>query len=583
MPHPYRHPKTGVWWYRERVPADLRSAAKGQSVTVVIAGRIAKHKIGTELRVSLATKEPNEAKVRHAEVAPQFDAIWKGLREAPAPISFKNMRALAGEVYKAQLVRHEDNPGAPEIWDFMEFVASEVPRRIEEDPEGVLPLLKDLARMAGLDFDADNPSMAPELAGLLAQRGLAVPPGSNRGDLLREVLSAQAAAAARLARNARGDYSDDPVERQFPAFVAPVADVPKEQPAGLSLLDLLDHKEKTRTLRPKTVVDYRRLLKAFAAFVGHQDALRLTKADIRRWRDKLIADGSPKKTINDRYLASLKSVLNHGVKEFDLPSNVADGIRDERDDAAPEGAKDYTLDQAKAILAATFKGTEKGVEEPYQRALFWVPWLCAYTGARVTEITQLRAERLLWRDDVPHLLVTPEDGSTKSGKAWLLGIHKHLIDLGLLDMIKAVGSGPLFYAPYPDGTDLTRLPRHRSSDSAKRVTDWIKEMLGTDAPLGRPNHAWRHTFTTLSRVGDMDKEARDFMMGSRSTTDAREGYGQWPPVVLDREINKLPRIDVEETDWRPTTARVSAKPVRQPIRAKDRPAVRRRRKTEARG
>ncbi|WP_072345653.1 hypothetical protein [Devosia enhydra] len=57
MPHPHRHPKTGVWWYRERVSADIKRPAKGQTVTVVIAGRIAQHKIGAELKVSLGTKE----------------------------------------------------------------------------------------------------------------------------------------------------------------------------------------------------------------------------------------------------------------------------------------------------------------------------------------------------------------------------------------------------------------------------------------------------------------------------------------------------------------------------------------------
>ena len=55
----------------------------------------------------------------------------------------------------------------------------------------------------------------------------------------------------------------------------------------------------------------------------------------------------------------------------------------------------------------------------------------------------------------------------------------------------------------------------------------------------------------------MDKEARDFMMGSRSKTDAREGYGEWPPNVLSREINKLPRFDVHDTGWRPSNAIVA--------------------------
>ena len=70
----------------------------------------------------------------------------------------------------------------------------------------------------------------------------------------------------------------------------------------------------------------------------------------------------------------------------------------------------------------------------------------------------------------------------------------------------------------------------------------------------------------------MDKEARDYMMGSRSQTDAREGYGDWSPEVLDAEINKLPRFDVETSGWRPTLEPVrpqalkSALPPRPPIR-----------------
>ncbi len=282
MPRPYRHPKTDVWWYRERVPADLRSTAKGQTVTLMIAGRAAQHKIGAELRVSLGTKDAQEAKERHAEVAPQFDAIWKGLRSAPAPLSFKNMRAIAGEVYKAQVTRHEDNPGPPELWDFAEFLGLGVPRLIEEDPKKAALLIEDLAKMFGIPFDPSKAQMSPDLAGSLTERGIPVPSGENRRELLAQALQAQGIAAVRLARNARGDYSEDPLARQFPEFVAPTVESSKEDKSGLSLLSLLDHKDKTRSLKPKTVADYRRLLKEFAAVVGHDDATRLTKGDIRR-------------------------------------------------------------------------------------------------------------------------------------------------------------------------------------------------------------------------------------------------------------------------------------------------------------
>jgi hypothetical protein len=41
------------------------------------------------------------------------------------------------------------------------------------------------------------------------------------------------------------------------------------------------------------------------------------------------------------------------------------------------------------------------------------------------------------------------------------------------------------------------------------------------------------------------------MMGSRSKSDAREGYGKWAPEVIDREINKLPRFNILDPGTRP--------------------------------
>jgi hypothetical protein len=54
----------------------------------------------------------------------------------------------------------------------------------------------------------------------------------------------------------------------------------------------------------------------------------------------------------------------------------------------------------------------------------------------------------------------------------------------------------------------------------------------------------------------MDKQTRDYMLGS-GAADAREGYGDWPPTALAREINKLPRFDIKESAWRPSNQAVA--------------------------
>ncbi len=48
----------------------------------------------------------------------------------------------------------------------------------------------------------------------------------------------------------------------------------------------------------------------------------------------------------------------------------------------------------------------------------------------------------------------------------------------------------------------------------------------------------------------MDKQAAT-MLGN-GAQDAREGYGEWPPSALAREINKLPRFEGVETNYRPS-------------------------------
>lgn len=358
--------------------------------------------------------------------------------------------------------------------------------------------------------------------------------------------------AARRGLEARqgGDYSPVPELQAAPTFIAPAS----ARASALSLIDLLDHKARTRNIRPKTVSDNKAYLKKFIEFVGFDDARRVEKRHVREWRDTLAAQTGPAlspKTIGDRYISAVKSALSHGVAEFDLQFNAAAGITDSRE-AERKERKEWTDEEATEILKSTFRGSSKALSLPHKRALFWVPWIMAYTGLRAGEITQLQGRNLVTKDGIPHLIITPFDGSTKGGNAWATAVHQHLVDLGLLDFIREIGDGPLFYEPYNNGAELTQEEqRSRVLESYKRVGDWVMDEVGLKAPLGRPNHAWRHRFTTVSRACGMDKETRDFMLGSRSKTDAREGYGDWPPAVLNREINKQPRLDVEDTGWRP--------------------------------
>jgi integrase len=557
MPSPYKHKATGIYWFKQRVPARLTAVARGRSVMVTVDEVPSMVKLGEYLKVSLRTKDPSEAKRRGNDAQSQFDLIWQSLTDAPARLTHRQIVALAGEVYH-MFKAAEDDPGDAERWS----KAVEINSRV----------MAGQTLFIGRDFGLEK-RFGPFVDLALAKHTLRVDE-DTRQKLLEQTAIAMQDATTLLIRRAGGDYGPDAVEQRFPAveIARPLKTIRAAQvPIGddpSTLTGLLAHKQRTQTKKSDTFDKYRGCLKDFVAFVGHEEVSRITKDDARRWRDALIKRGLAKKTINDQYLTSLKVALNHGVKEFDLPLNVAANIRDERDAPAPSGSKGYSAEQATAILQATFRGSTKDLALPYQRAIFWVPWICAYTGLRVTEVTQFQGRHLRVENGIPYLLITPEDGSTKGKNAWTTGVHSHLIDLGLLDMFRAVGDGPAFYTPYPDGTDLKSLSDHRAKSAGDKIAEWVRDEVGIAAPGNRPSHAWRHAFTTLSRTHRMDKEARDYMMGSRSQTDAREGYGDWSPEVVDAEINKLPRFEVSATDWRPSIEAVAPQPLKnaQPAR-----------------
>ncbi|TPJ72463.1 DUF6538 domain-containing protein [Mesorhizobium sp. B2-6-2] len=539
MPGPQQHPKTGVYYLRQRAPSDLKNLPLDGRVAIPIGGTIKTVKAGATVKVSLGTKDREEAKRRHREADAALHEFWQRFRQGPQPLNNKQIQALAGVLYARLVDMMDSEPGEEGIW-------KQVLRLNKSKEEG-----GELERWFG-----------PTVDELFVEQGVNTDLLSRTRVVHAAFKAIQLAAETNL-RKAGGDYSPDEARKRFPDWEAERGEAkPAPRAAGdLDLFALLDHKFATQSLKEKTKSDYARDLDKFVKSSGHRNAQDVTSADVRKWRDELIAEGLAPSKINGKALAALSAVLTHAVREFSLPANVASDIRDRRDGPAP-GKRGYDMEEAKAILSATFNGSSKDISAPHKRALFWVPWICAYTGLRVTEITQLRGVDVKVDGDTPYFFITPEAGSTKSGRAWMTAVHPHLVELGLLEMFKEVGDGPAFYVPYPDETDLTKLTgKPRSQEAGVRVGNWITEELGIPAPGGKPNHAWRHLFTTLSRQHDMDKQHRDYMLGS-GREDAREGYGDFPPSALAREIGKLPRFDVKETDWRPSNVRVPAQPTR---------------------
>ena len=138
--------------------------------------------------------------------------------------------------------------------------------------------------------------------------------------------------------------------------------------------------------------------------------------------------------------------------------------------------------------------------------------------------------------------ITPEAGSVKNYRARDVPLHPHLIEQGFLQAIEGK-KGPLFFDPgrYRGGSE--------GNPQAKKVGEhlatWVRG-IGVNHPEVQPNHGWRHRFKTEARKANMSPEVRDAIQGHVPRTEG-EAYGDFSAEVMLREINKLPRYELQDT------------------------------------
>jgi len=506
MSRPHKHPKTGVYYFRKAVPDDLRA---------IIGKR--------EEKVSLGTKDPGDAKVAHAKVSAEVANRWKALRSKPEPLSHRQIVALAGEAYHELVHAVGDNPGAPEVWTHV--------LRLQFEAQA---------------FEQQEVWMGPQVDALLQRKGISADPDSRRR-LIEEVDKALIQAAALLKRNAEGYYQPDPDADRFPEWVPPKpqqAPVEAQPKAGeWTLTGLVEdwwREASAAGKKPATYESYRNTMGRFVAFLGHDDAGRVTDKDVLAFKDHRLAEINPRtgkpisaKTVKDSDLSGLKSIFGWAVTNRRVAINPVTGITIKLGKQVKLRSKGFTEPEALALLAAAW-GYQPGREHPkLAAAKKWTPWLCAYTGARIGEMVQLRKEDLRQEDGHWVLTITPEAGTVKTNEARDVVLHGHLVDLGFPAFVASCKPGHLFMTPAPDGS--LRGPWRTAKN---RVTEFVRTVV-TDLGV-KPNHGWRHRFKTVGRESGVDSRHLDAIQGHAPRT-AGDDYGDVTIKVQALAMAKVPR------------------------------------------
>ena len=317
---------------------------------------------------------------------------------------------------------------------------------------------------------------------------------------------------------------------------ARLADENRRTASRLPLMPLFDRYAATGSASPVTVKKWRPRVAALIEHLGHDDAARVTRADINAWVAALVAKGLSKKTISGQHLAAVRLALSIAHDDGLIPENPAKGITVRAPKTARLRSRDLSDSEARTILEAALAPQPEDLAPSHALARRWVPWIMAYTGARVGEVCQLRRMDLREEDGVPVMVITPDAGSVKTYEARSVPLHPHLIEQGVMRLAKPGDKAPLFYEA-GSGSAVNTGPRLR----AARLGEWVRA-LGVEVP--QPNHSWRHRFKTVARGAGIESYIADVLQGHAPTNEGGR-YGETPLAVLRDAICKLPRYEVD--------------------------------------
>lgn len=529
MARPWQDPRTHVWYLRQRTPLDLLSKLKGRSVTLPIGDAFAAVKIGPVVQASLRTADRHRAKELHAAADAALRRFWEAHRKGPVHLTHKQAVALAGTAYRALMDEWQDDPVDPVHWQ----------RAVEENREAL-----DGSGAAQPDTSGRLERLEEahgfHLDHLLDQEGLVID-AASRGKVLLALAVAIESAALQLKRNAEGDYRPDPAADSFPAWVPPKAagTKPSERLTVARLVEAWTAFQAGK-LAPNTIKRYAASLRSLAAFTGEREAGKLTGDDVHDWavhrRDK---DGIAARVINKNDLVAASSAFKWAMgREAGrlVHGNPVTGVSLTEDAAVQVRAKTFRPGEATAILKAALAEPDDPKNPTSAFARRWCPWLAAYSGARITELTGLTGADVRMEDGHPVMAFT----KTKTGIPRTVPLHPHLIELGFLAFVKERGPGPLFLDPKRHGKGAVTDPAEMRS---RKIAQWVRDTVNLDAAV-QPDHGWRHTWKTKALEVGIPERISDAITGHRVRSVAR-AYETPTVGMMAEALKRFPRYEIE--------------------------------------
>jgi integrase len=561
MAQPFKHPETGTYYIRRKVPHELRDAL-GREYKRSLGTKdwtLAKSRFTTELARSEEAFSMARAQVQGLTLLTQADAeqlASRWLRDEQAKLE----RSRAFTEWLAVGQTHTDERGE----DHPVYIT--VTEYVDGDeavwPEHVLPRVEAALKLHNVPMPK---------AGSEAHRWLMVAFQHELQRLSEWALARYRGDAA--AMNIR-PLPDEPIEVERKAAAA------KKTFRRLRVLFASYSRDKVLNDRDvrgvkRTIKHYEAMVERFIELHGDLDITEITRDVVNAHRaalaqmpakgegirkvsalkliEKAKAEGLPlisEQTVSNG-LRALSAMMSHGVLMGWLTENpviMGGALKNAaraatRKQAATKKRTDYTPEELAAIFSSPVF-TDPGWNPPrakFGKAWYWLPLLLYYTGARREELAQLKVSEVAKSaDGIWHLniMATGDDdgerGVKTEGSRRRVPLHPDLVLRGFLGYVEGLPKGGQLFPmlkPNPAG--------YYGANFGKRWAEYLKVVVRLDSPVS-PIHGFRHTFKTLCRGSGIAEDVQDAMTGHAGGSSVARGYGSMPLRTMAEALAKLP-------------------------------------------
>ncbi|MBH3338435.1 site-specific integrase [Pseudomonas mendocina] len=560
MTKPWKHPRSGIFYLRREVPEDIRQ---------IIGKR--------EWKVSLRTRDFATARPRFASELIRCEDIFFAAREQLAG----RPRVLASDAPKladrwAQAVLESWESKPEDLTDFLI-------QPLDGDDATDVQLACDV--VDSTSYKARQSAVEAFMKSVLAEHHLPVPDVSEPA--YRSLVDAFYSRWCDLCRMALARFAGDWRESmELPFVEKPLAVEQKAAESKLSGPRLSEVFRKwaddkrltdgdTRSTN-KTISEFGATVTRFVELYGDLHVPRITRALCQEFKTALSklptkgegirglaapeliakaeAEGLPTAGLATvkKQLRALSAVLNFAVQRLaamdeepisasGMLRSIAKAARRAETRAAED--KHYTRQDLVAIFSSPlFKGQWQPPRSDFGQALYWLPLLMVYTGARREELAQLLVSDVRKEEGsgIWYLSIAPGDGKTvkTSSSRRKVPLHADLLALGFIDYRNSLPA---------EGRLFPKLEEHPENGYGHAVgkawAKYLKEVVGLESQAS-PAHGFRHTFKTLCREVGIEAAVSDWITG-HSIAGVGADYGSNPLGRMARELERYPSIAKE--------------------------------------